>query len=324
MSKKPSQGPNGPKRKAWVGKNTHRKFSPENASGQAHKNLSKEKSAAQIRHNAPKTTSGVLPHTPRPAHYKTKPTGAPKSPYMQPARKNPEPVAVYPMRINKYLALKKHSTRRGADELIEKKQVFINGRHAVLGDKVLETDNVEVRFRGKQIPYVYYTYNKPRGIVTHSAQRGDSEIKHEVSLTDVFPIGRLDKDSHGLIILTNDGRITERLLGPTFEHEKEYFVRTKNKLRTSFKKNMEAGVKIDAEKTAPCKVHIVSDNSFKIVLTEGKKHQIRRMCDALFQEVIDLERVRIMNVSLGKLPEGTHREIIGEELKIFLRLLDLA
>jgi len=272
----------------------------------------------------PKVNGAERTRTPRPLHYKTKGLSAPQQVYAQPVRKIAEPIAEYPMRINKYLALKKHSTRRGADELIQKKQVFINGRHAVLGDKVLDTDNVEVRFRGKQIPYVYYAYNKAKGIVTHSAQRGDSEIKHEVSLKDVFPIGRLDKDSHGLIILTSDGRITERLLGPTFEHEKEYLVRTKNKLRTSFKKNMEAGVKIDAEKTAPCKVHIVSEQSFKVVLTEGKKHQIRRMCDALFQEVVDLERVRIMNVSLGKLPEGTHREIVGEELKTFLRLLDLA
>ena len=228
------------------------------------------------------------------------------------------------MRINKYLALNKHSTRRGADELIIKKQVFINGRLAVLGDKVSEKDQVEVRFRGKQKPYIYLAYNKPKGIITHSAQEGEQEIKQVVAVKDIFPVGRLDKDSHGLIILTNDGRITERLLGPDYFHEKEYLVKTKNKLRGNFKEKMEAGVQIDREKTAPCKVKILNDHTFKVILTEGKKHQIRRMCDALFQEVEDLKRIRIMNIELGKLPDGAHREIKGEELQTFLHSLELA
>jgi len=228
------------------------------------------------------------------------------------------------MRINKYLAFQKHSTRRGADELINKKQVFINGRLAVLGDKVNEKDEVDVRFRGKQIPYIYMAYNKPKGIITHSAQEGEKEIKQVVAVKDIFPIGRLDKDSHGLIILTNDGRITDRLLGPNYFHEKEYLVTTKNKLRSSFKEKMEAGVKIDREKTKKCKVQIVNDHMFKVILTEGKKHQIRRMCDALFQEVADLKRIRIMNIELGKLPDGSHRKIEGAELQTFLKQLELA
>ena len=230
---------------------------------------------------------------------------------------------LFPMRINKYLAFKKHSTRRGADELITKKQVFINGRIAVLGDKVNEKDQVEVRFSGKQKPYIYIAYNKPRDIVTHSAQKDEKEIKHVVAIKDVFPIGRLDKDSHGLIILSNDGRITERLLGPNHVHEKEYIVKTKEKLRGNFKKKMEAGVKIEKEKTGKCKVQILDDHTFKIILTEGKKHQIRRMCVALFQEVEDLQRVRILNIHLGKLGVGDHREIKGEELQTFLRALEL-
>lgn len=237
--------------------------------------------------------------------------------------KNSVEKSSFPMRINKYLAIKKYSTRRGADELITQKKVFINGRLAVLGEKVKEVDRVEVRFRGKQIPYVYIAYNKPKDIVTHSAQRGDTEIKHVVSLRDVFPVGRLDKDSHGLIILTNDGRITERLLGPTHEHEKEYLVKTKNILRSSFKKNMEAGVKIEHEETKKCKVKILNDRTFRIILTEGKKHQIRRMCVALFQEVEDLQRTRIMNIELGNLSVGGHREIKGDELSTFLKGLDL-
>jgi len=230
----------------------------------------------------------------------------------------------YPMRINKYLALNKYSTRRGADELVRKKQVFINNELAVLGDKVEETDKVEVRFRGKQKPYIYIAYNKPKGIVTHSAQEGEQEIKTAVAVKDIFPIGRLDKDSNGLIILTNDGRITERLLGPNHLHEKEYLVKTKEKLRSSFKEKMEAGVQIEKEKTKKCKVKIMGERLFKIILTEGKKHQIRRMCVALFQEVADLKRTRIMNIELGKLKSGEYRKIEGEELQTFLKQLDLA
>ncbi len=228
------------------------------------------------------------------------------------------------MRINKYLALKKHSTRRGADELIKDKKVFINGRLAVLGDKVEEKDVVDVRFRGKQIPYIYFAYNKPKGIVTHSAEAGQKEIKHMVAIKDVFPIGRLDRDSEGLIILTNDGRITQRLLGPAYMHEKEYLVTMKSKLRANFKAKMEAGVQIDRERTAPCKVHIINDHTFKIILTEGKKHQIRRMCVALFAQVESLKRIRIMNIELGKLRSGAHREITGAELQKFLHSLELA
>lgn len=248
----------------------------------------------------------------------------------KPQRRAPKPLPVptapvFPMRINKFLALKKQSTRRGADELIEKKQVFLNGRLAVLGDKVNENDNVEVRFRGNQKPpeYVYFAYNKPRGIVTHSAQGGEQEIKHVVALRDVFPIGRLDKDSHGLVILTNDGRITDRMLSPLYSHEKEYLVTTKEDLRSNFKVKMEAGVKIEDGTTRPCKVKIVDDRTFRVILTEGKKHQIRRMCVALFQEVDDLQRIRIMNISLGNLKEGAYRKIEGEELHTFLESMEI-
>lgn len=228
------------------------------------------------------------------------------------------------MRINKYLALNKHSTRRGADKLVEDKQVFINGKLAVLGDKVNETDQVEVRYRGKPKSFTYIAYNKPKGIVTHSAQGNEREIMDEVPIKGIFPIGRLDKESHGLIILTNDGRITERLLGPTFRHEKEYVVRVKGQLRSSFEAKMEAGVQIENERTAPCEVDVLNENTFRITLTEGKRHQIRRMCVALFQEVEDLQRIRIMNIRLGKLGQGQYREIVGDELHEFLKNLDLA
>ncbi len=212
----------------------------------------------------------------------------------------------YPMRINKYLALKRIATRRGADTLIADKKVFINGKLAVLGSKVNETDKVEVR-GAKPIEYKYYAYNKPIGVETDSPKEG------------LFPIGRLDKASHGLLILTNDGRITDQLLSPKYFHEKEYVVKTSNKLRGSFKDKMEKGVNIEGYTTKPCKVEVVNDFTFRVILTEGKKHQIRRMCSALFQEVADLKRERIMNIKLGNLKPKGMREIKGKELEIFLK-----
>jgi 23S rRNA pseudouridine2604 synthase len=211
-----------------------------------------------------------------------------------------------PVRINKYLADKKISTRRGADKLVLDKKVFINGKLAELGSKVSETDKVEVRGQ-KEDKFVYFAYNKPIGVETDSPR------------PDLFPLGRLDKASHGLLILTNDGRITDSLLNPKYYHEKEYVVRTKEKLRSSFKSKMEAGVNIEGYVTKKCTVKLLGPNTFKVILTEGKKHQIRRMCSALFQEVADLKRERIMNIKLGTLKEGAVREIKGEELTDFLK-----
>jgi 23S rRNA pseudouridine2604 synthase len=212
----------------------------------------------------------------------------------------------YPMRINKYLALKKISTRRGADILIAEKKVFINGKLALLGSKVAEADKVVLK-GAEDKEYVYYAYNKPVGVETDSPR------------ADLFPLGRLDKASHGLLIVTNDGRITDSLLNPKHAHEKEYVVKTKEKLRGSFKAKMEAGVNIEGYLTKKCKVKILNDNTFNIILTEGKKHQIRRMCSALFQEVQDLKRIRIMNIELGKLAPKSIRQIKGKELETFLK-----
>lgn len=240
---------------------------------------------------------------------------------MNKPQKKTEDKPLYPMRINKYLAWMKYATRKGGDELVERGKVFINGKRAVLGDKVNEMDKVEVHGARKQHSYVYYAFNKPQGVISHSPQRGDTDIKKYVGLKGIFPLGRLDKDSHGLIILTNDGRITDSLLNPEHEHEKEYLVKVMHKMRSNFAKIMSEGVDIEGYKTKPAKVKVIDDYTFKITLVEGKKHQIRRMCANLFNDVADLKRIRIMNIQLGSLPEGSFRPIEGEELDEFLRNL---
>jgi len=231
------------------------------------------------------------------------------------------------MRINKYLASQGYATRRGADDLIARGSVRINGRTAVLGDKVNEGDDVSVKSNKRAKAYRYFAYHKPRGVVTHGAQGADDDIedvlKDEKELQGTFPVGRLDKDSYGLIILTDDGRVTDRLLNPDKEHEKEYTVKTKTKLRSNFKDKMEAGVDIEGYMTRPAHMRINGEHSFTITLTEGKKHQIRRMVAALFNEVDDLKRTRVMNVRLGNLKANQYRTIEGEELSAFLKSLGL-
>lgn len=235
-----------------------------------------------------------------------------------------------PVRINKYLAEQGQTTRRGADELIVAGRVYINGRKAVLGDKVTESDHIEIRAGGgRQKKLVYFAYHKPKGVVTHSHQEEDDTdilelMEQDPAMKGVFPVGRLDKDSYGLIILTNDGRITDRLLNPDKAHEKEYVVKVKDKLRESFKDNMEAGVDIEGYVTKPAKVRILSEHSFAITLTEGKKHQIRRMVVALHNETRDLKRTRVMNILLGHLGTGQYRAIEGAELAEFLGALGLS
>lgn len=225
----------------------------------------------------------------------------------------------YPMRINKHLAHKNLCTRREADELIKAGKVLINGVPAKLGDKVNEKDEVKVLFRPKK--YRYFAYHKPRGVITHSPQGDEVDIKQVSPIEGVFPIGRLDKDSSGLIILTDDGRITDKLLNPDYVHEKEYVVTTKEELKETFKSKMEKGVDIEGYMTKPATVEILGARTFSVILTEGKKHQIRRMCAALGYVVNTLERRRIMNIQLSGLASGESRPILGQELATFLKAL---
>lgn len=229
------------------------------------------------------------------------------------------------MRINRYLALENVCSRREADEIIKQGKVIINGRVAVLGDKVLENDNVEVFLDGAEKELVYFAYNKPRGIITHSPQHGEKSIENITKFPQkVYPVGRLDKDSHGLIILTNDGRVTGKLLSPENFHEKEYTVKIDRAITPSFLKHMEEGVVLDdGYKTQPAKTKKINDFTFSIILIEGKKRQIRRMCESLGRNVTDLKRIRILNIQLDDIKSGKFRSIEGKELQDFLNKIGL-
>ncbi len=229
-----------------------------------------------------------------------------------------------PIRINRYLALKQYCSRREADKLIERGLVLLNGKPAVLGALVKEGDEVSLRSGFKKVEEgrVYLAFNKPIGIVSHSPEEGQQSINDIFRYkTRVFPIGRLDKDSHGLIILTNDGRITGKLLEPEHEHEKEYIVEVDKPIVGRFLDRMTRGVLIDGYKTKPASVKRIKARVFNITLTEGKKRQIRRMCLALGYTVTDLERVRILNIGLDDIKEGQARVITGQELRSFLEKL---
>ncbi|MDZ4676736.1 MAG: pseudouridine synthase [Oligoflexia bacterium] len=222
------------------------------------------------------------------------------------------------MRINKFFTDQGYCSRRQADKLIEEKRVKINGRIAVLGDQVSETD--QITLDGKTIafspPKTYIMYNKPRGITSTTDQRIDKNIidavKHSLR---VFPIGRLDKDSTGLIFLTNDGDIVNKILRAQFGHEKEYVVEINRPVDDAFISKMSKGVDIGDYVTLPCKTQKIKGNTFSIILTEGKNRQIRRMCEALDAVVKNLQRIRIMNIKLGDLKFGEWRDIPKDQLE---------
>lgn len=233
-----------------------------------------------------------------------------------------------PTRINKYLKDNGYATRKGADDLIAQGLVKVNGKVAPLGYQVKDGDKVEVSSNVHKKQHAYFAYHKPAGIVTTMPQRGEKEIIKVTHFpTKVFPVGRLDKDSTGLIIMTNDGRITERLLSPEFEHEKEYIVGVDKPLTDGFLKKMAGGVEIGSSggryKTRLAKIKAASTKKFNITLTEGKKRQIRRMCEALGYHVETLARIRIMNITLGDLPAGRFRELDKKERENLLDSLSL-
>jgi 23S rRNA pseudouridine2604 synthase len=233
----------------------------------------------------------------------------------------------FPMRVNKYLAHTGVASRREADVLIAAGKVTVNGIKAQMGQSVTEADVVAVV--GKTKAKSYYAYYKGRGVITHSPAEHETDIAMKLAadygITHVSPIGRLDKDSEGLMILSNDGRITGPLLDPASENDKEYEVLVDKPISGMFRRAMEAGVDIEGYRTKPAKVEASTKNDkrFLLVITEGKKHQIRRMCAALGYQVQSLKRNRILNIELGKLKPNQYRKIAGPELAEFLKTLGI-
>ncbi|WP_342599508.1 23S rRNA pseudouridine(2604) synthase RluF [Psychrobacillus sp. FSL H8-0483] len=220
------------------------------------------------------------------------------------------------MRINKFLSEAGIISRRGADKWILEGKVTINGEVAELGSKVQAGD--DVRVDGKPIvveqPLVYLVLNKPVGITSTTERHIKGNIIDYINHPlRIFHIGRLDKDSDGLILLTNDGDIVNEILRAENSHEKEYVVTVNEKITVTFLEKMAAGVNILGTKTLPCKVKKVGPNTFNITLTQGLNRQIRRMCSALGFTVKRLQRIRIMNITIEGLAIGEWRELTATE-----------
>ena len=230
-------------------------------------------------------------------------------------------------RINKYLSEVGFCSRRVADRLIEEGKVSINGEITEIGSKVKEGDQVEVE--GQKIinatkqKNIYLAFNKPIGIVCTTDRRvePDNVIDFIKYPERIFPIGRLDKPSEGLIFLTNDGDIVNKILRARNNHEKEYIVRVNRPINKDFIRRMSNGVEILDTITKNCFVKQLGQKTFKIILTQGLNRQIRRMCESLGYKVKSLKRVRIMNIKLD-VPEGKYREFAKEELIELKRLLE--
>ncbi|SCW62164.1 23S rRNA pseudouridine2604 synthase [Paenibacillus tianmuensis] len=221
------------------------------------------------------------------------------------------------MRINKYISETGICSRREADQLIEGKRVTINGQLAELGSRVSEGD--DVRIDGKSVSektkHVYIALHKPVGITSTTERHVRGNIVDFVGHHErIFPIGRLDKDSEGLILLTNDGDIVNKILRSEHEHDKEYIVTVNKPVTPMFLQGMASGVRILGTVTKPCKVSRIDDRTFRILLTQGLNRQIRRMSAAFGYEVRRLKRVRIMNIKLAGLPVGQWRDLTPEEL----------
>lgn len=221
------------------------------------------------------------------------------------------------IRLNKFISDKGVCSRREADQLIEQGKVLVNGVPAVTGIKVNPEDRISVNGKilssGKK--KVYIALNKPVGIVSTTEHKVKDNIVDFINYRDrIFPIGRLDKPSEGLILLTNDGDIVNKILRAGNNHEKEYLVWTDREITQSFLEIMSSGVNILGRKTKPCKIYKEDKNKFRIILTEGLNRQIRRMCEKLGYRVLRLKRIRIMNINLGNLKPGRWRYLTANEL----------
>ncbi|MDF2947833.1 MAG: rRNA pseudouridine synthase [Bacillales bacterium] len=229
------------------------------------------------------------------------------------------------MRINKYISETGFTSRRQADKLINEKRVTINGNIAELGSKVIEGDDVRIDNNPISIEHknVYIALNKPVGITSTTERHIEGNIVDFVNHPlRIFHVGRLDKDSEGLILLTNDGDIVNEILRAENKHEKEYLVTVDKPISSTFLKSMSTGVEILDTVTLPCEVTQISKYVFKIILTQGLNRQIRRMCSALGYQVQKLKRTRIMNIYLDGLKTGQWRDLTKDELSGLFKQLN--
>lgn len=229
-------------------------------------------------------------------------------------------------RINKYLSEVGYCSRRAADRLLEEGRIKINGQIPELGTKVSDEDVVEVDgkpIREPQEKHVYIAFNKPVGIVctTDSKREKNNIVDYINHPKRIFPIGRLDKPSEGLILLTSDGDIVNKILRAKNNHEKEYLVRVDKPITPKFLDKMRNGVPILDTVTRKCEVEKIDEMNFRIVLTQGLNRQIRRMCEHLGYDVKKLKRVRIMNIKLD-LPIGKWRDLTEDEFSVLNKSLE--
>lgn len=233
------------------------------------------------------------------------------------------------IRLNKYLAEHGVCSRRDADKLIENGKVTVNGKIAIMGQKVTEEDNVSVEGRvlGQRDKKVVLRYYKPIGV---TCTERDEYAKYKITDVVKYPIrvtyaGRLDKESEGLLILTNDGELIDRMMRGGNNHEKEYIVKVNREITPDFLLNMSAGIYLkDLDiTTRKCEIEQMDRYTFRIVLTQGVNRQIRRMCKTLGFEVKSLKRVRILNLSLKGLKEGEFEQVKGKELEELYRLVGM-
>lgn len=221
------------------------------------------------------------------------------------------------MRINKLLSNYGVCSRKETNRLIEENRIIVNGKLCIKGQWVEETDEILLDNKPlKPMEKVYIALNKPEGITCTAAEDVDNNIIKFMNYKNyIFPVGRLDKESEGLIIMTNDGELANKILESENNHEKEYIVRVDKPFDDDFIDGMSNGVEILNVKTRPCKVSRINDDTFRIILTQGLNKQIRRMSRVFGYTVISLRRIRIMNISITGIEKGSWRNLTEEELE---------
>jgi 23S rRNA pseudouridine2604 synthase len=230
------------------------------------------------------------------------------------------------MKIDKYISYYGYTSRRKACVLIEEKKVLVNGKTATFSTKFKEGDVIVIdgeTLKPRTFVPTYIVYNKPKGIICTSEKIAGNIVDAVNHAEKVYPVGRLDKDSEGLILLTNQGELIDKIANAAHGHEKEYVVTLNLPVRNQFLKEIMEGITIQGETTKPCVASLEPGTKrvFRIILMQGLNRQIRRMCNAYDYQVIKLQRVRVMNIALGKLKPGEWRDLTREELDVLLSQL---